>query len=203
MIQALVQYSLDKDHLRHSWRLQKKWMSYQGHQDAQDKQLVQYPLLRRSKWECSKIFENSKIGMSRHMGSVSHDTNGMVSSMEDPVVLLERNLYGHLFAGLLWERQFEKILLKHGWEKVTNCECFSLTERKDYSCLCMWTISILLERNWTLIRCGKYSWKTLIWEYWHDSLTPFIWFALKENAKPAKKSWTITGACLNPESLLL
>ena len=30
--------------------------------------------------------------------------------MEDPVVPLERNLYGHPFAGLLWERQFEKIL---------------------------------------------------------------------------------------------
>ena len=37
------------------------------------------------------------------------------SSMEDPVVPLERNLYGHPLAGLLWERQFEKILLKHGW----------------------------------------------------------------------------------------
>ena len=33
--------------------------------------------------------------------------------MEDPVVPLERNLYGHPLAGLLWERQFEKILLKH------------------------------------------------------------------------------------------
>ena len=31
------------------------------------------------------------------------------SSMEDPVVPLERNLYGHPLAGLLWERQFEKI----------------------------------------------------------------------------------------------
>ena len=26
--------------------------------------------------------------------------------MEDPVVPLERNLYGHPLAGLLWERQF-------------------------------------------------------------------------------------------------
>ena len=42
------------------------------------------------------------------------------SSMEDPVVPLERNLYGHPLAGLLWERQFEKVLLKHGWEKVSN-----------------------------------------------------------------------------------
>ena len=29
--------------------------------------------------------------------------------MEDPVVPLERNLFGHPLAGLLWERQFEKI----------------------------------------------------------------------------------------------
>ena len=34
------------------------------------------------------------------------------SSMEDPVIPLERNLYGHPLAGLLWERQFEKILLQ-------------------------------------------------------------------------------------------
>ena len=45
------------------------------------------------------------------------------SSMEDPVVPLERNLNCHLLAGLLWEKQFEKILLKYGWEKVSNWEC--------------------------------------------------------------------------------
>ena len=39
------------------------------------------------------------------------------SSVEDPVVPLERNLYGHPLAGLLWKRQFEKVLLEHGWEK--------------------------------------------------------------------------------------
>ena len=43
--------------------------------------------------------------------------------MEDPVVLLELNLYGHPLAGLLWERQFEKILLKYGWEQFSNWEC--------------------------------------------------------------------------------
>ena len=43
--------------------------------------------------------------------------------MEDPVVPLERNLYGHPLAGLLWEKQFEKILLKYGWENVSNWEC--------------------------------------------------------------------------------
>ena len=42
--------------------------------------------------------------------------------MEDPVVPLERNLNGHPLAGLLWERQFEKILLKHGLENFSNLE---------------------------------------------------------------------------------
>ena len=38
--------------------------------------------------------------------------------MGDPVVLLERDLYGHPLAGLIWERQFEKVPLKYVWEKV-------------------------------------------------------------------------------------
>ena len=50
--------------------------------------------------------------------------------MEDPVVPLERNLYGHPLAGLLWERQFEKILLQCGWEKVSNWECLFGHRRK-------------------------------------------------------------------------
>ena len=52
------------------------------------------------------------------------------SSMEDPVVPLERNLYGHPLAGLLWERQFEKFLLKHGWEKIPNWECLFVHREK-------------------------------------------------------------------------
>ena len=51
-------------------------------------------------------------------------------SMEDPVVPLERNLYCHLLAGLLWERQFEKILLKYGCEKVSNWECLTVHREK-------------------------------------------------------------------------
>ena len=43
-------------------------------------------------------------------------------AMEDPVVPLERNLYGHPLDGPLWEMQFENILLKYGWEKVSNWE---------------------------------------------------------------------------------
>ena len=50
--------------------------------------------------------------------------------MEVPVVPLERNLYGHPLAGLLWERQFEEILLEYGWEKVSNWECLFLHHEK-------------------------------------------------------------------------
>ena len=50
--------------------------------------------------------------------------------MEDPVVPLERNLYGHPLAGMLWERPFEKILLKYGWEKVSNWECLFVHREK-------------------------------------------------------------------------
>ena len=43
--------------------------------------------------------------------------------MGDPVVPLERNLYGHHLAG-------EKVLLKYGWEKVPNWECFFVSREK-------------------------------------------------------------------------
>ena len=36
--------------------------------------------------------------------------------MEDSVAPFERNLYGHPLAGLLVKRQFEQVLLSHGWE---------------------------------------------------------------------------------------
>ena len=50
--------------------------------------------------------------------------------MEDPVDLLERNLYGHPPAGISWERQFEKGMLEHGWEKVPNLECLFVNRAK-------------------------------------------------------------------------
>ena len=42
------------------------------------------------------------------------------ANIEDYVALPERNLYGHPLAGLLWERQFEEVLLGRGREKRTK-----------------------------------------------------------------------------------
>ena len=69
-----------------------------------------HKLLKLPKTECPDIW----IRLPRHKWPQSW------SSMEDPVVPLERNLHGHPLAGLLCERQFKKILLKYGWEKVSK-----------------------------------------------------------------------------------
>ena len=45
------------------------------------------------------------------------------SNIEDTVVSLERNWYGHPLAGLLWEKHFEEVLLELGWEKLPNWAC--------------------------------------------------------------------------------
>ena len=88
-----------------------------------------HKLFKISKSECPDIW----IRLPRHEWPKSW------SSMEDPVVPLERNLYGHPLAGLLWERQFEKILLKYGLGRFPIGNAYSYTVKKDYSYLCMWT----------------------------------------------------------------
>ena len=45
------------------------------------------------------------------------------SNIEDPVVLVERNLYDHQLAGFLWKREYEKVLLGLGCEKVPDWGC--------------------------------------------------------------------------------
>ena len=78
-------------------------------------------LLKIPKSECPDIW----IRLLKHKWPKSW------SSMEDPVVPLERHLYGHGLAGLLWERQLEKGLLKYGWEKVSNWECLFVHREKE------------------------------------------------------------------------
>ena len=65
-----------------------------------------------------------KIRKCRRMDTSS--TTQMAQTMEkseDPTVLPERSSYGHPFAGLLWERQFEEALLELGLEKIPKWKC--------------------------------------------------------------------------------
>ena len=140
--------------------------------------------------------------MSRYLDTITKTQMAQtMSSMEDPVVPLERNLHGHPLAGLLWERQFEKILLQHRWEKVSNCEwLFVHREKGLFLSVCVDDIKLAgkkqnIDPMWKVL-------ETLIWENRHHSMTMFIWVALKENVKQAKILWTITEACMNVEFLL-
>ena len=154
-------------------------------------------LLKIPKTECPDIW----IRLPRHKWPKSW------SSMEDPVVPLERNLYGHPLAGLLWERQFEKILLKHGWEKVSNWECLFVHREKGLL-LCVYVDDIKLAAKRQNI---DPMWKVLHEEVDLGEPTSFLdhvylGYALKDNVKQAKILWTNTEPCLNredPENLLI
>ena len=146
-------------------------------------------LLKNPKSECPDIW----IRLPRHKWPRSW------SSMEDPVVPLVRNLYGHPLAGLVWRRQFENPIatrLGEGFQ-IGSVSLYSVKTR--YSYLCMWMTSNWLERNKTLIRCGKYSIKRSIWENQNLSLIMYTWAALKDNVNKAKILWTITEPCSNRE----
>ena len=66
-----------------------------------------------------RMFQNCSNSQSHNVqtyGYASHDTKRPKSwsNVKDPVVLLERNLQGPPLAGLLWETQFEEVLLGLG-----------------------------------------------------------------------------------------
>ena len=85
-------------------------------------------LLKSPKSECPDILDSSTA---TQMAKI------MVQYGRPSRFLLSEICNGHPLAGLLWERQLEKILLKYGWEKASNWDCFVHFE-KDYSYLCMW-----------------------------------------------------------------
>ena len=132
-----------------------------------------HKLLKIPKWECPDIW----IRLPRHKWPES------LSSMEDPVVPLERNLSGHPLAGQFWEMQFEKILLKHGWEKVHNWECLFVHRQKGLF-LSVYVDDMKmagkkqhLDPMWKLLGRIRYG------ENQRLSLIVYIWDVLKDNVK--------------------
>ena len=114
------------------------------------------------------------------------------SSVEDPVVPLERNLYRHRLAGLLWERQSEKVLLEHCWEKVLNWECLFVNRARGLS-LSVYVNGIKLAGKTENIAP---TWKILMKDVDLGEQTSLIdhiyWVAPKESAE----------ICSNPGFLL-
>ena len=103
-------------------------------------------LLRNPKSECPDVW----IRLPRHKWPKS------LVKIEDPLVPLERNLYGHPFAGLLQERQFEEALseLWMGNRFQIGNSCLFI-ENKDYFCQYTWMTSKWLERRRIWLPCGR------------------------------------------------
>ena len=146
---------------------------------------------------CSKIAQNSKIRMSRYLRRIPrHKWPKSWATIEELVIPLERNLYGHPSVGLLWERQVEEENLD-GKESQFGNVC-SLIGNKGYFCQCMWTNSTWLTkcRNW--LPCGRRWWKMWTLMNRHHFLTTFHWCAF--NAKAHRLN--ILRRCLNHVFLL-
>ena len=90
-------------------------------QTVMDKQLTPYQLALKKNWrtlrDCSEFqSQNVQYRLPRHKWSES------LTNIENPVVPLERNQYGHPLTGLLWERSFEEVLLERWMEKSSEME---------------------------------------------------------------------------------
>ena len=113
-------------------------------------------------------FQNRSV---QTFGFVDHDTNGR---NHGPVWKIQSFLLKGICTVTFSQDCYGKgNLRKSYWRmagrkfQIENVSLYIV--KKDYSYLCMWMTSNWLERNKTLIRCGKYSIKKLIWENQHLS----------------------------------
>ena len=139
MILDLLQYSMNKDHQHLKWRGQKSWISYPDCQGAQDKQLTQYLLIPRSKWEMLQHFWKFQNRNVQTFGFVYHDTH---VQNHGPVWKIQSFLLSEIFMVILWQDCYGKgNLRKAYWSTVgrrfPNGNACSYTVKKGYSHLCM------------------------------------------------------------------
>ena len=96
-------------------------------------------LLKVPKSECPDIW----IRPPRHKWPKSR------SNIEDPVVPLQRNLYCHPLAGLLWKDNLKKFSCDEDGKKYPMVNAHSSIESKVYSYRCTWTTLEWLEESQT------------------------------------------------------
>ena len=147
---------------------------------------------------CTIIVPNSEVRMSRYLDTSTKTQVAKIMVLEDPVVPLERNLYGHPSGRTFWERQFEKDLWKHGGEKVPNWDSFFVNrERGRFLSVCvdatrcgnidpMW---IVLNKEVDLAESTSFL------DHVHLGCTP-------RECQQAKTLQTIPEVCSNPRSVL-
>ena len=161
MILDLMQYLQNKNHEHHKWRQQKSWISYPDFQGAQ---LTQYLLVPRSKRKMLqnywKKFPNRNV---QTFGFVYHDTSGQ---NHGPVWKTQSFFLNEICMVILWQDCYGKgNSRKFFWSTVGRRFPLGMLSRTPWKrivlvCVCGWP-KHWLERNTTLIRCGKYSTKML------------------------------------------
>ena len=151
---------------------------------------------------CTYITENSKVRMSIYRDtSTTTQVAQIIVQHGRPVVPLEWNLYSHPLAGFLWERQFEKVLLEHGWENVSKLGMLICEQRKRTILVCVRGRHKISWKKQNIEPMWKVLMKQVDLGAPTSFLNMFIWSALNENAKRAKILRKITEICLNPGSL--
>ena len=132
-------------------------------------------LSKNPKSECPNIYKYISIYIYIYIIWIRlarHNWPKSWTNIEDPVVPLQRNLYGHPFAGLLWERQ---IWGRFCWDldgkkyRIENVCLF--IGNKDYSCRYTWMTSKWLEESRKRLPCGRNWWNLWVLENQHLSLT--------------------------------
>ena len=180
----------------------KSWMSFPDCQVATDKQRTQYLLILRSKWKMHQRF-------SKETKSESQDIWIRLPKHKWSKIMIQ---YGRpsrqSWAKSVWSSFGKTVMGNSIWEDPIATRWrggFQLAmlirtpwKRIILICVCGWHKN-WLERNKTLIRCGKYSWKTLIWENQLLSLIMYTWDVLKHHVKKAIILWTPTEPCFNRE----
>ena len=116
---------------------------------------------------CTDVIENSKVRMSRYLDTSSETQSARIMvqdgrlSCSSSWTEFVRSSFGRTIVGTaIWESSIE-IRLEKTFQTGSIC---SLTEKMTIlSCVCG-----RHQRGWvksrTLVRLGKFSWKTLIWE---------------------------------------
>ena len=101
--------------------------------------------------DASMFFKNPKSGCPDiWIRLPKHEWPKSWSSMEDPVFPLE---YGHLLAGLSWERQFEKVLFGTRLGKVfLNWECLFVNRAKELFLSVYVSKRVNCNSNWSEVR---------------------------------------------------